>query len=205
LKGQIKVLYHVTYKPDSNIAHYNIEEMSLKYFNNQSYFYNETKFKLDSIYDKVTSEYLKTGAVANVSLKYELNFGIIKDFSTDTIDEIHNISARNFIFKSRLKKFNWTIKEETKTIHNYNCRRATTFFGGRVWEAWFTNQIPISDGPYKFFGLPGLILELYDTQKDYIFTSTGIEKINGNFTLPGTMIRTSEDSFERLKKKLIKD
>ncbi len=203
--SQVKVTYEVTYKPDSTESKFNKEEMSLKHFNGKSYFYNETKFKLDSLYDRVTAEFLYSGITPNVSLKYELNFGIYKDLTKEEIYEIQNISSKNFMFKINLNKQIWNIGSDTKKIHNYNCKKATIKLGGRLWEAWFTDEIPINDGPYKFFGLPGLILEIYDNQKNYHFLAIGISKQNENFKLSSQFIKTSQDNFIELKNKLIND
>ncbi|MEG1650143.1 MAG: GLPGLI family protein, partial [Rikenellaceae bacterium] len=48
---------------------------------------------------------------------------------------------------------------------------------GREYEAWFTTEIPISEGPWKFYGLPGLIAKLHDKQKHYSFELIGFQKI----------------------------
>lgn len=205
LLSQVKITYEVIYKPDTIENKFNREEMSLKHFNGKSYFYNETKFKLDSIYDKVTAEFLRTGITPNVSLKYELNFGIYKDLRKQEVYEIQNVSSRDFMFKINLNKQDWKIFKETKKIHSYLCKKATINFGGRLWEAWFTDEIPINDGPYKFFGLPGLILEIYDSEKDYHFLAIGISKQNENFKLSSQFIKTSEDNFIKLKNRLIND
>ena len=60
----------------------------------------------------------------------------------------------------------------------YTCIKATTTWAGRNYTAWFTKEIPISDGPYKFNLLPGLIVELYDDNKHYHFELLGFEKIS---------------------------
>ncbi|RXJ50293.1 GLPGLI family protein [Gelidibacter gilvus] len=64
--------------------------------------------------------------------------------------------------------FNWQITNETKNIGKFICYKATTKnFRGRNYEAWFTYEIPVPAGPWKFHGLPGLILEIHD-DKDLI-------------------------------------
>lgn len=71
----------------------------------------------------------------------------------------------------------WVLYGETKIISDVVCQMAATNKFGRRWIAYFAKdsyQIPI--GPYKFGGLPGLIVELYDTKDDYHFTLTGIAK-----------------------------
>ena len=64
---------------------------------------------------------------------------------------------------------NWEIKNETKTISDYKCQKAIGSFAGRNYIAWFTSEIPISDGPYKFNGLPGLIIKINDSRNHYEF------------------------------------
>lgn len=65
-----------------------------------------------------------------------------------------------------------------KQIEGYACQQASCSFRGRNWTAWYTTAIPISDGPWKLWGLPGLILEAYDADNYYHFTFRGIEQIN---------------------------
>lgn len=54
----------------------------------------------------------------------------------------------------------WEVLPETKTILNYTCQKATATFRGRSYTAWFTVDIAVEYGPWKFTGLPGLILEV---------------------------------------------
>jgi GLPGLI family protein len=71
----------------------------------------------------------------------------------------------------------WKLTDEKKKVKDLNLQKATTSWGGRNWIAWFTADIPFQEGPYKFHGLPGLIIELYDDQNDYIFELVKNQKI----------------------------
>lgn len=66
-------------------------------------------------------------------------------------------------------KLDWEILPDKQKIGNYFCQKAKASYGGRIWNAWFTSEIPISDGPYIFNGLPGLIIKIYDEKQDYEF------------------------------------
>ncbi len=68
----------------------------------------------------------------------------------------------------------WQILDSTKTVLGFECIKATTDYRGRTWIAWFTPEIAVQDGPWKLCGLPGLILEAYDTKRHYQFLGTGI-------------------------------
>lgn len=71
----------------------------------------------------------------------------------------------------------WSISQDTITIMNYLCMKATTHFRGRDYIAWFTTEIPINDGPWKFYGLPGLILQISDTENIFQIKAIGLEKM----------------------------
>lgn len=70
----------------------------------------------------------------------------------------------------------WNLTGETSQVGNYQCQKAVTSFGGREWEVWFCTDIPVDGGPYKFSGLPGLILKVSDTEGHFSWNMVGIEK-----------------------------
>lgn len=76
----------------------------------------------------------------------------------------------------------WKLHNETKEKGGYLLQKATTNFGGRNWVAWFTKEISISEGPYKFRGLPGLIFEIYDTKDNFSFSLIKSYKLGKTFS-----------------------
>lgn len=74
-----------------------------------------------------------------------------------------------------MPKFKWKITGNKRKIGDYDCQEATTSFRGRDWSVWFATAIPVSDGPWKFYGLPGLIIEAEDSKKEFAFRLTSIE------------------------------
>ena len=68
----------------------------------------------------------------------------------------------------------WQILSETKELLGYSCQLATCDFRGRQWYAWFSTDIPVNEGPWKLFGLPGLVLEAYDSKKHYAYKAVGL-------------------------------
>lgn len=73
---------------------------------------------------------------------------------------------------------NWSIDIEKQDIGGYLCQKATCNFRGRSYTAWFSIDIPISYGPWKFRGLPGLIMKVYDDDKKFVFECVGIKQQN---------------------------
>lgn len=87
-----------------------------------------------------------------------------------------NIKQGYYTFKTT-DKINWTISDETKKLENYTLQKATTQFGGRNWTAWFCKDIPFNEGPFKLRGLPGLIFELSDIKKNFIYNLIKSQKL----------------------------
>lgn len=75
------------------------------------------------------------------------------------------IANRDVVVIEEPINFKWKLINETKKIGSYNCKKASTFFRGRNYTAWYAEDIALSSGPSKFFGLPGLILEIFDAEK----------------------------------------
>ena len=70
----------------------------------------------------------------------------------------------------------WTLADEQQTILGHRCQKATCRFRGRDFIAWFAADVPIKGGPWKFGGLPGCILKVYDVQKIYVWEAVAIER-----------------------------
>jgi len=76
--------------------------------------------------------------------------------------------------------FNWQLGNYDTSIAGYHCKSATCNYGGRHYTAWFTDEIPIPTGPYKFFGLPGFIVAVQDSSQQIQFVLTGFKKVTDN-------------------------
>ncbi len=97
-------------------------------------------------------------------------------------------------------QFDWEISEKTDSINNILVQQAFVEFGGRRWEAWFAPNIPISAGPYKFYGLPGLIVSIKDLRNTWEFKLNAIQVNIKRFIidpadLPSTIVRTEKLKF----------
>jgi GLPGLI family protein len=81
----------------------------------------------------------------------------------------------NYQYSEDIPVQNWDIRDDTLTVAGYLCQKAVCRFRGRDYTAWFAMDIPLGNGPWKFGGLPGLILKVYDNEMSYIFECTHIE------------------------------
>lgn len=93
----------------------------------------------------------------------------MKSNATDIYMHTMAIDKNKYVVKDSTVNYNWTIdNKSSKMLSNYKCIKATTNFRGRSYVAYFAPDIPSSFGPYKFKGLPGLILEIYSLEEDNI-------------------------------------
>ncbi|VXB14206.1 conserved hypothetical protein [Flavobacterium sp. 9AF] len=94
----------------------------------------------------------------------------------------------------------WILEEEVKEIGSLLCSKATCKFRGRNYTAWYAPAIPLPYGPWKFNGLPGLIIELYDHNKDVYFSMLQL-KIPFNQEIEG--LKGNENFITRKELKII--
>ena len=76
--------------------------------------------------------------------------------------------------------FDWQLLKGDSIVCGYPCHKAIAAFRGRVWTVWYTLDLPYGDGPWKFCGLPGLVLHAYDSEGCFRFNCIGIEKGDGH-------------------------
>lgn len=135
---------------------------------------NHTIFRISKNNDSVesNSEITSIDYGLTYNIKYddierfiEINFNTRNIFSKET--------HRNNIYYVRdtINDFKWNLNySEEKKIGLLLCKKATTYFRGRSYTAWYTLEIPIGYGPYKFHGLPGLIVNISDNTGTFIWT-----------------------------------
>lgn len=108
-------------------------------------------------------------------------------FKTDsdiiTYDKIARFIPSVYRYSESKAELKWDIRPDTLSVGGIVCQRAETNFGNRKWIAWFALSIPINDGPYKFCGLPGLILQVNDEQQYWNFTLARLKKSDTNLKI----------------------
>lgn len=98
-------------------------------------------------------------------------------YKNETETYISNYLGNNFLTFKNTTPLDWKIdNNSTIIIAGYKCTKATLNSGKKKFIAWFTYDIPISNGPYKFRGLPGLILKLNDINNFIRFETVSITK-----------------------------
>ena len=146
-------------KPDARMQ----ETLRLDIGRQASRFYSYTAFVADS----VLAADMANGASSELIAQH-----------ANQLDELAGDICR-LRCEEPAEKPRWTLTQDTLTLLGYRCTRATTQFKGRQWSAWYTMDIPVSEGPWKLCGLPGLILKAEDDEGHYRFTADGLEQSHG--------------------------
>lgn len=81
------------------------------------------------------------------------------------------------LIEDTMPAIDWKISSDTMTFGGLHCQKATGYFKGRNYTAWFCPDLPLHVGPWKLNGLPGVIVEAYDAKKDVQFMFDGVEKV----------------------------
>lgn len=84
----------------------------------------------------------------------------------------------NYLIEETAPKINWKISKDTASFSGVKCQKATAYFKGRNWIAWFAPELPFQSGPWKLNGLPGLIIEAHDEKNEVKFQFAGIDKVS---------------------------
>ncbi|WP_267403714.1 MULTISPECIES: GLPGLI family protein [unclassified Chryseobacterium] len=180
-----RFFYELTFKPKKDSAKLDkvitILDITDK---NRSIYQDYTIIAQDSIMKIEFEAMKKSGMMKDLSKSIKspkISARIYKFYPTMKIQYVDKITSgftpSNIGYNEDLK-LKWNILSDKQKIGEYNAQKATTEFGGRKWTAWFSSDIPFQDGPYKFSGLPGLIVKIEDDKKDYSWVLQGNKKIN---------------------------
>lgn len=191
IKADYLVRYQFTFQPDSTKTESKQTEITHLYLGkNTSFYQSENVFKFDSVFHRSSTLRL-SGQIINIDEipKPHLWHTIIKDFENDRLLFSDRVFGYGLFYETPINKMRWSIEGAEKNISGYVCTLAKARHRGRNYTACFAKDFPVSDGPYKFNGLPGLILEIYDDQHQFYFTVIDLKKI------PETTVTISYNRF----------
>ena len=176
----LRGVYQLDYKPDSAVVTPKSVQMILRINNGASCFQSTGKHIFDSVYVSLKGlapqERMQKSLVATQrAIKNELRYTIMKEPAKNLVSYHDLIGSEDYQYHEKAPLFDWKIMPVKKTVAGYACQQAYTAFGGRMWEAWFTRDVHVSEGPYKFYGLPGLIVQVHDTHNNYGFTLLNLD------------------------------
>jgi GLPGLI family protein len=131
---------------------------------------------------------------------------VFKNWPTGSFTVTDRVMMDAYTYTEPSDQMQWQFLPDTDTILSYFCQKAVTTFRGRSYEAWFSPDIPINEGPWKFCGLPGLILKISDTRRHYIFECIGLEQNQMPIEYADLdYLKTNRRDLARVKRKFAED
>ena len=175
-----RFMYEYKFVSDStNRDDVKTELMNLDTTPKGSKFYSYTSYKSDSLMRVDLEKQLKANGSINIKTdqrKGVIRYAIAKNYTNGNIDFRTRIGMDAFRVAEE-RKMTWKILPDKQKIGNWETQKATTEFAGRKWTAWFCSDIPIQDGPYKFSGLPGLVVKLEDDTHSHLYNLIAIKNL----------------------------
>lgn len=170
-----KATYRLEYQEDSTDTNSIKSEIGVLYLGKDHSRYSSWgKAVKDSLENMKNPETVTMGDYSQMT---DFKYKIFKNYQDNELILAEKVFQYPLKYKQDLKQIDWEIQPENKEILGFNVQKATGTFAGRNYIAWFAPELPFSDGPYKFSGLPGLILEVSDLQGQYDFSLTGFQEL----------------------------
>lgn len=206
-----RFFYELTFKPKKDSAKLDKVITILDITPKKSIYQDYTLPSQDSIIKLAEEEMVKSKTWKDISKLIRMPkfaYKIVKTYPEMKEQYLDRVSMNLFGYDDPVK-FAWNILPEKQKIGEYNTQKATTEYGGRAWTAWFSSDIPFQDGPYKFYGLPGLIVKIEDTEKNYSWMLSGnkkianydelshSDKINAKYGVSNTVTPTTKEKFDK--------
>lgn len=100
---------------------------------------------------------------------------IYKNHPSGRLTHTEKICEDWFRYDEEMPALDWELTDSVTTVLGYECRGAVCSFRGRKWNVFYSEEIPLADGPWKLHGLPGLIMKASDEKGHYTFECIGIK------------------------------
>ncbi|WP_126248341.1 GLPGLI family protein [Chitinophaga rhizosphaerae] len=205
-----KLHYKFHYMPDTTRRdHILLEDMELAFGKSESSFTSYSK----KIRDSITQKNIQKQLAANPATPYNEVQTLLNSFSQTTHDVTYTtiskqqivyvgqqIANSHYLIPDTAKAIEWTILDSTKSIQGNICQKAMGESHGRMYTAWFCSDIPYSFGPRKLNGLPGLILEAYDHNREVVYTFNNLDYTvtNEKIEIPKNATRITYKEYNKL-------
>lgn len=198
-KAVMEFMYDYRYLKDTtDVTSESTDRMILQVGYGISKFSSYRAMQIDSLLRVSTTEQIEANPDRYIGGE---TYSIYKNYPTGKFTMTDKIATDWFLVEELIPEQQWTLTDETKEILGYHCKSAKCSFRGRDYTAYYTDEIPVADGPWKFGGLPGFIMEVRDADNNYSFTCVGINsKADRPITIPEVQYnKTSRVKFYQAK------
>ncbi len=195
------VQYQLKFMPDpQNPENILDETMMLKVGTKASQYYSYNRFVTDSLFreelKRSNGNITRRRTPGDKTNEGMVTHRIYKNYPTGKVTTLDQVASGRFRCEETNEAPEWElVDDDAQTLIGYPCQKAVCHFKGREWTAWYTPDIPRSEGPWKLFGLPGMILKAEDSKKEYVFECTGLINQTGEPLMFGA------DGYQKVSRK----
>lgn len=205
-----KAAFIYTYKHEidtSRKGHYYSEKMVLLQGEKTSIYKSYDAYLSDSaLQEKIRQSEAEINLTGlKISTKPLIRDMVLKNFQKNIAVQIKYL-LDYYYWDESLHKINWQIYPDTMTLKGLKCQKATCEFKGRNYTAWFSSEVPFNNGPWKFGGLPGLIINISDNKNEIIFEFDGYALLsNLSIAFPEKSHQSSAKEYNKARDAFLND
>lgn len=159
------------------------EQMYLDIAEKGSKYYSRNVFVSDSIaqaaFEEQQAKHSNNFIIPETGISGKVKYVVEKSYPEYKISSFHSIESDDYKVSDD-REMNWKILPDKQKIGNWEAQKASLEMYGRKWIAWFSTEIPFPDGPYKFHGLPGLIVKISDETNSHSMELKGVKNLNSD-------------------------
>lgn len=168
-----------------------------------SRFVTEARFKGDSLYKDNAKRFVRINQWTRQALFITIHDAYYQEPFSGKLIFTGRLVGDDYLYEEPLPALSWERCDSVRTICGYLCQLAKCAFRGREYSAFFTEEIPVSFGPWKLQGLPGLILEAYDSEGRIHFVAESIRPSGGNIGMANyPYIRISRKEYAKMVRQM---
>ena len=183
-EAYLKCQYDYTYVVDTLSGKTAKDWLVLQIGKNMSKCYSYYSMQVDSIFaspdrDVILRQQINAAIGSKTEWPHKrMKAYVYKNYPQGKMTVTDGLLMQDYIYENTLYAQNWVIQDSSKLILGHECQKAVCHYRGHCWTAWFAMDIPITDGPWKLCGLPGLILEATTEDNSHAFKLLGMEKVS---------------------------
>lgn len=180
----LKCQYDYTYIQDTLSGKTAKDWLVLQIGKNMSKCYSYYSMQVDSIFaspdrDVILRQQINAAIGSKTEWPHKrMKAYVYKNYPQGKMTVTDGLLMQDYIYEDTLYAQNWVIQDSSKLILGHECQKAVCHYRGHCWTAWFAMDIPITDGPWKLCGLPGLIMEATTEDNSHAFKLLGMEKVS---------------------------
>lgn len=183
-EAYLKCQYDYTYVVDTLSGKTAKDWLVLQIGKNMSKCYSYYSMQVDSIFaspdrDVILRQQINAAIGSKTEWPHKrMKAYVYKNYPQGKMTVTDGLLMQDYIYEDTLYAQNWVIQDSSKLILGHECQKAVCQYRGHCWTAWFAMDIPITDGPWKLCGLPGLIMEATSEDNSHTFKLLGMEKVS---------------------------